>query len=204
MRADGNQNQQRCLRSLYSIYNWSVLSDLCSLCLQVQDFSFQHRKVAVGTVDVTVSSVSVYQRCYWLDGESAACVPDGRRTRPRRRWCFDVIIVFLILQSILIIFLFFKGASVQAFVLKHKTKNLKTHHPGARQGRLTRIPTLKPSVFILREPPPLLLKRLIPVNICSHSVFLTYLSQTIVFTSLSLYFLCSTVATWLFGSTAAL
>lgn len=101
---------------------------LCSLCLQVQDFSFQHRKVAV--VAATVSSVSVCQRCYWLDGESAVCVPDGRWARPRRRWCSNVIIVVLILQSILIIFLFFKGASVQAFVLKHKTKNLKTHPPG--------------------------------------------------------------------------
>lgn len=143
MRADGNRNQQRCLRSPYSIYYWSLFSThaaggaaghsraaLSSLCLQVQDFSFQHRKVAVVTVDATVSSVSVYQRCYWLDGESAVCVPDGRRARPRRRWCLNVIIVFLVLQSILIIFLFFKGTSVQAFVLKHKTKNLKTHHRG--------------------------------------------------------------------------
>lgn len=141
---------------------WRCRPQWCSsLCLQVQDFSFQHRKVAVVTVDVTVSSVSVYQRCYWLDGESAVCVPDGRRARPRRRWCFNVIIVFLILQSILIIFLFFKGTSVQALVLKHKIKNLKTHHPG-RQGRLTWIPTLKPSAFI-RQEPPLLLKMLIPV-----------------------------------------
>lgn len=117
------------------------------------------------------------------------CVPDGRPARPRRRWCFSVIIVFLILQSVLIIFLFFKGTSVQALLLKHQTRNLKT-----RQGRLTWIPTLKPSAFILQESPPLLLKMVIPVNVCSHSVFLTYLSRTIVFASLSLYFLPSTVA----------
>lgn len=163
---------------------------LGSLCLRVQDFSFQHRKVAVVTVDATVSRVSVYRRCSWLDGESAVCVPDGRRARPRRRWCFNVIIVFLILQSVLIIFLFFKGTSVQAFVLKHKTKN---SSPGPRQGRSTRIPTLKPSMLILQESPPLLLKMVIPVNICSHGVFLIYLSQTV--DSLSLYFLCSAAAT---------
>ncbi len=44
------------------------------------------------------------------------CAADLKPARPRRQWCFNVIVVYLILQTALNAFLIYKGTSAHSFL----------------------------------------------------------------------------------------